>query len=70
VGSRKRVTLACDRQFRDTVWDALREEAGISDLSMTSASRCTFEFTTEDPHAILGRSVFVVCHVQASVVDA
>jgi hypothetical protein len=34
------------------------------------ASGCTFEFTTEDPAAILDRSVFQVCNVHASVAEA
>jgi hypothetical protein len=70
MGSMKRVTLGCEGRFGGTVWDALRH-AGVSDLSMTNrASGCTFEFTTDDPAAILDRSVIQVCNVQASVTDA
>lgn len=70
MSNRKRVTLGCEGRFGGTVWDELRQ-AGVSDLSMTNrASGCTFEFTTEDPATILGRSIFQVCNVQASVADA
>ena len=45
-------------------------EIAVHRSSRRSMHTPVFEFTAEDPHAILGRSVFVLCHVQASVTDA
>lgn len=72
MSTRKQVTATCPGQVSQTVWDALCDDARVSDPSVTyDVRRSTFEFTTEDdPAAILSRSVFQICNVQWSVADA